>query len=77
MGDILRDWWHVITAAFGFVIFVIRMEGRTTLHAAEIARLWKQREEDLAAATRARLETHDKLDQMNSKLDRVIERLMK
>jgi hypothetical protein len=77
MSDILKEWWHVIAAAVGAVVFIIRMEGRTGQHAIEIARLWKQRDEDQASAQRSRTETHEKLDEVSRKLDRVIERLMK
>lgn len=77
MGDLIKEFWGIIIGAAGVVVFVIRMEGRTNQLAADIERLWKQRDEDLAAAHRSRTETHDKLDRMDEKLDRLVERNLK
>jgi len=77
MPEIIRDYWHIIGAAIGAVIFVVRMEGRTSFHAVELERLQRQRDADQEAAQRSRDETHRMLHDMNAKLDRLIERQLK
>ena len=77
MGDLIRDFWHVILTGIAAIVFIIRMEGRTAFHGLEIDRLQRQRDSDQAAAQRSRDETHRMLHDMDAKLDRLIERNMK
>ena len=77
MGDLIRDFWHVILTGIAAIVFIIRMEGRTSFHGLEIDRLQRQRDSDQAAAQRSRDETHRMLHDMDAKLDRLIERNMK
>lgn len=77
MSDIVKEFWHLIVGGVAIVVFIVRMEGRTNSHAVEIARLQKQRDEDMASAQRSRDETHRMLHDMDAKLDRLIERQLK
>ena len=77
MGDVIKEFWHLILAGVATLVFVLRMEARTSANTNDIDRLWRQRREDLEDARRSRAETHEKLDMVNGKLDRLIERMMK
>lgn len=75
--DIFKEYWHLVVAGIGIVVFIVRMEGRTNFHGVELDRLQRQRDADQAAAQRSRDETHRMLHDMDAKLDRLIERQMK
>lgn len=77
MGDLIKEFWAVILGAVGVIVFIIRMEQRTSFHGIELERLQRQRDADMAAAQRSRDETHRMLHDMDAKLDRLIERQMK
>jgi len=77
MSDLIKEFWAIILAGVGVVVFIIRMEGRTAFHAIEIQRLQLQRDKDQDAAQRSRDETHRMLHDMDMKLDRLIERQIK
>ena len=77
MGDLIREFWAIIVGAVAIIVFVIRMEGKTSFHGIELERLQRQRDADMAAAQRSRDETHRMLHDMDAKLDRLIERQMK
>lgn len=76
MEVIIKELWHVLLAVFAAVVFVIRQEGRTNQHDRELARLQKQRDDDLKAAQKSREETHQMLHDIAAKLDRLIERML-
>jgi hypothetical protein len=77
MNDLLKDYWHVVLSVLAAVVFVIRMEGRMSFHGIEIKRLQKQRDDDQNHHQRSRDELHTMLRDMDSKLDRLIERNLK
>lgn len=77
MTDLIKDAWQFIVAGAAIIIFVIRMEGRANFHSIEIMRLQRQRDADQESALRSREETHSMLRDMNTKLDRLIERNLK
>ena len=77
MGEVLREWWHALVALTAIGVYLLRLEAKTLLQGAEISRLWRQRDEDQASARQSRVEVHEKLDEVNAKLDRLIERLMR
>jgi len=75
--EIFLTYWQLFLGVFGAVVFVVRTEGKTREHDKELSRLQTQRDADQAAHQRSRDETHGMLRDMNSKLDRLIERMMK
>jgi len=77
MTELIKDAWEIILAGLAVVVFIIRMEGRTSFHAVELERLQRQRDSDQAAHQRSRDETHRMLHDMDAKLDRLIERNLK
>ncbi len=77
MFETIREFWQVIAAALGAAFFIVRMESRTAEHGRELARLQTQRDADQSAHQRSRDETHGLLRDVNSKLDRLIERMIK
>ena len=77
MFEVIRDYWHIIGAALAGSWFIVRTEDRTAENGREIARLQTQRDADQAAHQRSRDETHGLLRDVNGKLDRLIERMIK
>lgn len=77
MIETIREFWQIIATALGAAFFIVRMESRTAEHGRELARLQTQRDADQAAHQRSRDETHGLLRDVNSKLDRLIERMIK
>jgi len=86
--EILKELWYLLAAGVAMIVFIVRMEGKTSMHGLEIERLQRQRDadqalaqetrkDDQAAAQRSRDETHRMLHDMDQKLDRLIERNMK
>ncbi len=87
METLIRDFWHVLLAIAGVIVFAIRHEGKTIFHGAEIKRLQDQRDDDLRAAKEqrdedqraamlSRGETHQMLRDIATKLDRLVERML-
>ena len=77
MIDAIREFWQIIAAALAAAFFIVRMESRTAEHGRELARLQTQRDNDQDAHQRSRDETHGLLRDMNAKIDRLIERMIK
>jgi uncharacterized protein YukE len=75
--EAFQEYWQIISASIAALVFIVRMEGKTAEHTRELERLQVQRDADQAAHQRSRDETHGMLRDMNSKLDRLIERMMK
>lgn len=63
MPELLKDWWAIIMAVIGAVVWLIRLEARSLGNEKEIRRLWIQRKEDLASAEKSRKEDHDSAEQ--------------
>lgn len=77
MFEVIRDYWHIIGSALAGSWFIVRTEARTAENGREIQRLQTQRDADQAAHQRSRDETHGLLRDVNGKLDRLIERMIK
>ena len=60
----VRDFWAIIAAAIGVIVWFIRLESRGIANAADIKRLWSQRKEDMGAA-------RDSRDRMDRRLDEI------
>lgn len=75
--EVFLTYWQIVLTFFGAIVFVVRTESKTKEHDRELARLQLQRDADQASHQRSRDETHGVLRDMNSKLDRLIERMIK
>lgn len=75
--EIIKDWWAFILAGVGLVAWSIRLESQTKANTAEIARIWRQRAEDLAAHRAAREETNDLLAEMRADIKTLLSRMGK
>ncbi len=60
--DVLKEWWGVLLGAItfvgGLVAQFVRLENMGHANAAEIRRVWRQREEDLRGQREAREATN-------------------
>jgi hypothetical protein len=72
--EILREWWPVIMATLGGVLWLSRLEWRGLQNEAEIKRLWTQRKEDLASAQKARDDTNKLLEEMRADIKQILAR---
>lgn len=70
MIELFRDFWHMILTAIAAIVFVVRMEGKSAIHEVRIVKLEGQREAD-------RDEFLLIMRDMNTKMDRLIERNLK
>lgn len=72
--DLFNQFWNMITAGILALVFVIRMEMAIRYHTKELERLERQRDKDVEDSRVSRNETHQMLRDMDTKLDRLIER---
>jgi hypothetical protein len=61
----------------GFLVWLIRLEGRSVENTKEIKRLWNQRKEDLDASKEAREETNKMLSEIRDDIKALIARVGK
>lgn len=66
MSAILGDFWAIIAAALGGLVWLVRLEARGLSNEREIKRLWEQRREDMAAAKEAREATNATLAEIRA-----------
>lgn len=71
MVDMVRDFWGMIMASVGAIVWMVRLESRNALNAAAIEQLQRQRHEDLTAARDARDATSKRLDEIRGDLGEV------
>lgn len=71
--DVLREWWGLIAAVIGGLLWLSRLEWRGLQNESEIKRLWTQRREDLASAQRARDETNEILREMQRDIKQLLQ----
>ena len=72
--DMLREWWGVAVGIVGAIAWALRVEFSTKTNAAEIRRLWYQRDEDLRAHKEARDRTNEMLREVRDDIKKLIER---
>lgn len=75
--EIIREFWAFILAGVALVAWSIRLESQTKANTLEIARIWKQRAEDLAAHKEAREATNSILTELRSDIKLILTRLSK
>lgn len=66
MIEVLREYWALVMAGIGLVVWALRVEFATKGNASEIRRIWHQRDEDLRAHKEAREATNEMLREMRA-----------
>lgn len=77
--EFLKEWWgaivFLITTFVGAFGWLIRLEAQVRENTRELARVWKQRHEDMANAQLSRAETISKIDQLDAKIEKFFSEL--
>lgn len=71
---LIQSAWAQIVAGVAMIIWVVRAEAQTKANAAEIRRIWRQREEDLRAHKEARDTTNAMLDEVRRDIKTLLAR---
>lgn len=71
---IIQSVWAQLLALVGLIVWLVRGEAQTKANAAEIRRLWRQREEDLRAHKEARDTTNAMLDEVRRDIKTLLAR---
>ncbi|VDC31543.1 hypothetical protein [Pseudogemmobacter humi] len=71
---IIQAVWAQLLALVALIVWLVRGEARTKANAAEIRRLWRQREEDLRAHKEARDTTNAMLDEVRRDIKTLLAR---
>lgn len=72
MAETLLQFWPVALGFVGFLVWLIRLEGRSVENTKEIRRLWNQRREDLEASKAAREDTNAMLAEIRDDIKALI-----
>lgn len=71
---ILQSVWAQLLALVGLIVWLVRGEAQTKANAAEIRRLWRQREEDQRAHKEAQDTTNDLLTELRQDIKTLLAR---
>lgn len=74
MPEAISEYWEFILLVGGWIIYVLRLEGKLNMFGIKIDIVERQQDRDREAAQKSRDETHRMLKDMSDKLDRLIER---
>ena len=72
--DILQSVWAELLALVGLIVWLVRGEAQTKANAAEIRRLWRQRDEDQRAHKDALDTTNDLLTELRQDIKTLLAR---
>ena len=72
--EILKDYWAIIMALGGSLIWLVRLESRTFANERELVRQREQRHEDMRATADARKETNERLEEIQRDIKSLISR---
>ena len=75
--ELIADYWAIVAAALGAVVWLVRLEARGLSNTAEIKRLWIQRKEDLQSAKDSRDRTDKRLDEIGQDIKTLLRGLDK
>ena len=75
--ELIADYWAIVAAALGAVVWLVRLEARGLSNTAEIKRLWAQRKEDLQSAKDSRDRTDKRLDEIGQDIKTLLRGLDK
>ena len=65
----IKEYWPIIAGFTTVVVWAVRVEMGMRKNSADIRALWKQRNEDLEASSKARSETNRFLERLEVKMD--------
>lgn len=71
---LIQSVWAQLLAIVGLIVWLVRGEAQTKANAAEIRRLWRQREEDLRAHKEARETTNELLTELRQDVKTLLAR---
>lgn len=72
IGQILKEYWAVVVAFVGSIVWLVRLESRSLSNEKEIRRLWMQRKEDLANAQHSRDSQTKMLDEIRQDIKKLL-----
>ncbi len=75
--ELVKEFWAIIAACLGFVVWLIRLESGVKAVADTVARMQSQRHEDLAAQRDQRAEQNKMLDEMRGDIKTLLQRVAK
>jgi len=75
--ELVRDFWAIIAAVIGMIVWFIRLESRGIANAEDIKRLWIQRKEDKEAEKDGRDRIERRLDEMGNDIKTVLRGMAK
>jgi hypothetical protein len=70
----IKEWWGVVIGIVALIAWALRVESNTKANAAEIRRLWRQREEDQQSHRESRGTTLALLDELRRDIKTLLSR---
>ena len=77
MAETVLQYWPIVMGFIGFLVWLIRLEGRSVENTKEIKRLWNQRKEDLEMSRQSREEANKMLGEIRDDIKSLIARVGK
>jgi len=74
---LLKTLWPVVVGFVAFLVWLIRLEGRSIENNKEIKRLWSQRKEDLDLSRQSREDTNKMLAEIRDDIKDLISKVGK
>lgn len=72
MTETLLKFWPIAVGFVGFLVWLIRLEGRSIENTKEIKRLWNQRKEDMEMSRQSREDTNKMLAEIRDDIKALI-----
>ena len=66
MAETVLQYWPIVMGFIAFLVWLIRLEGRSVENTKEIKRLWNQRKEDLEVSRQSREDTNKMLSEIRT-----------
>lgn len=74
---LLKTLWPIVVGLIAFLVWLIRLEGRSIENNKEIKRLWSQRKEDLEMSRQSREDTNKMLGEIRDDIKALIAKVGK
>lgn len=74
---LLKALWPIVVGFIAFLVWLIRLEGRSIENGKEIKRLWTQRKEDLEMSRQSRDDTNKMLAEIRDDIKDLISKVGK
>ena len=75
MAETVLQYWPIVMGFIGFLVWLIRLEGRSVENTKEIKRLWNQRKEDLEISRQSREDTNKMLSEIRADIKTLMSRM--